>query len=149
MAVAVPLAEMERLVGWRFPGGRTRIPRWESFLLNDVVCGPELPEGMVHPAACFHAPLAGIGMGYAEIFALCRAESDDAIRAGEYTFQIRRPLREEVEYWVEGEIVAVERKRGARIGLFDKVVFELRMLEPGGEVAVVAVNSWLFLRSEP
>ena len=51
-------------------------------------------------------------------------------------------------YSIQGEIVGVERKRGARAGLFDVVTFRLEMLDEGDAVAVIATNSWLFLRSE-
>lgn len=146
--VAVTLEEMRTLVGWSFPGGTVSIPRWESFLLTDVMCSPQLPEGLVHPAVCFNGPLAGMGLSYAEFFEVCHAESDDAIRAGEYTFEIHSPVREDVDYRVEGEIIDVVRKRGGRIGLFDLVTFQLRMVQPDGAVAVTATNSWVFLRSE-
>lgn len=146
--MTVALEEMEALVGWQFPGGTTTIEHWESFLLADVMCSPQLPGDLVHPAAGFHAPLSGMGMSFAELFSLCRAESDDAIRAGEYSYEISDPLREDVTYRVEGEIVDVTRKRGGRIGLFDLVVFRLDMIDPEGRVALSASNSWVFLRSE-
>lgn len=146
--MTVPFDEMERLVGTRFPGGTFLIERWENFLLHDVFAAGSPHEGLAHPMYAFHAPLAGMGMTYAELFALCRAESDDAVRAGTYDFEYLKPLLEGTTYSIRGEITQVERKRGARAGLFDLVTFRLEMIDQENDVAAVASNSWLFLRSE-
>jgi hypothetical protein len=146
--MGVTIQEMQALVGWRFPGGSYTIARWENFLLTDVMCSPQLPGDLAHPAYCFHAPLAGMGISYAEFFELCHAESDDAIRAGEYDFEIHHPLLEGMPYTIRGEIIDVLRKHGKRIGAFDLVTFQLEMLDPEGRLCIVATNSWVFLRAE-
>ncbi len=146
--MAVPIETMDALVGWRFPGGTKTIEHWENFLLTDVMGSDPLPDGLAHPAFCFSAPMGGMGITMAEFFAVCHAESHEAVRAGEYLYELHRPLREDVEYEVEGEILGVERKRGRRAGLFDNVTFQLRMVEPSGEVAATITNSWLFMRTE-
>lgn len=146
--MAVPFAEMQQLVGWAFPGGTFTIEPWENFLLHDVFAADPPARGLAHPLYAFHGPLAAMGLTYTELFALCRAESDDAIRAGTYDFEYLKPLHEGATYAVRGEIVSVERKRGTRAGLFDLVTFRLEMRDENDEVAVVASNSWLFLRSE-
>ena len=144
----VTLAEMEALIGRQFPGGKVSVPRWQSFLLTDVMCFPQLDENMIHPAAAFNIPLDGMGMTYQELFDLCHAESPDAVRAGEYDFQFHDQLREETEYQVQGEIVDVRRKTGARSGTFDLVTFELRLSDPDGRATLTATNTWVFMRSE-
>ena len=146
--MAVPYEEMQQLVGRPFPGGTFTIEHWENFLLHDVFTAPPPADGLAHPMYAFHAPLAGMGMSFAEFFALCRAESDEAIRAGTYDFEYHRPILEGETYEVRGEITGVERKRGRRAGLFDKVTFRLEMLEASGERALTATNVWLFLRSD-
>lgn len=146
--MTVPFAEMQQLAGTQLPGGTFTIARWENFLLHDVFAAGSPPGDLAHPLYAFHAPLAAMGMSYADFFALCHAESDDAIRAGTYDFEYLLPLREGASYSIQGEIVGVERKRGARAGLFDVVTFRLEMLDEGDAVAVIATNSWLFLRSE-
>ena len=146
--MTVTLDEMQLLIGWRFPGGSYTIPHWENFLVTDVMCSPQLPDNLAHPAYCFQAPLAGMGISYAEFFDVCRAESDDAIRAGEYDFEIHQPLREGEHYSIQGEIIDVERKRGRRTGPFDLVTFRLEMLDTADRLCVVATNSWVFLRGE-
>jgi hypothetical protein len=117
------------LVGRRFPGGSYTVAHWENVLLHDVVeHGP--PAGdIVHPIGLFHIPLAACGWTYEEIFDLCRAESAEAVRAGEYDWQIVEPLRERVTYDVAGEFTDVERKTGRRGGVFDKVTFRLDLTD--------------------
>ena len=106
------------------------------------------PGGLVHPIGLFHIPLAACGWTYDEIFRLCHAESAEAVRAGEYDWQIVEPLREGHTYDVGGEFTDVERKTGRRGGVFDKVTFRLDLTDRDtGAVAAVVTNSWLFLRS--
>ena len=146
--MAVSIEEMQSIVGWRFPGGTKTIEHWENFLLTDVMGSDPLPADLAHPAFCFSAPMGGMGVTMAEFFAVCRAESHEAVRAGEYLYEIHRSLREDVPYEIRGEVLSVERKRGRRAGLFDNVTFRLEMVEPGGDVAVTVTNSWLFMRTE-
>jgi len=144
----VPLTTMEALVGWKFPGGDFSIEGWENFLLHDIAMAPAPRHGFGHPIYAFHAPLAAMGLTYAEFFDFCHAETHDRIRAGEYDFVFNEPLREGVTYEISGEIEHVERKRGARAGLFDLVRFRLDMTDPEGVVACSAINSWIFLRED-
>lgn len=138
---------MQSIVGTRFPGGTYTVARWENVLLHDVVEMEPSPDGLVHPIGLFHIPLAACGLTYAEIFERCHAESDEAVRAGEYTWEIVEPLREGRTYDVSGEFTAAERKRG-RSGEFDKVSFRLELTDrQHGGVAARVTNSWLFLRS--
>jgi hypothetical protein len=141
--------EMQTLVGYRFPGGTFTIERWENVLLCDaMVCDP-LPGGLAHPAYLFHAPLAGVGLKYGDIFALCRAESDEAIRAGEYQWDVYQPLRVGRTYRMSGEFTDVVRKRGRRAGLMDLVSFRIDVHDQAdGSLAATVLNSWVFLRSE-
>ena len=140
---------MRTLVGYEFPGGMYTIERWESFLVNDVTAEPPRNDGIAHPVFGFIAPLGAMGITYQEFFDLCRAESNDAIRAGSYDFEYHKPLREDATYRVTGSILEVDRKRGKRAGLFDLVRFRLKMIDEWGDVALTATNEWIFLRSEP
>jgi len=141
---------MEALVGKRFPGGSYTVERWENVLLHDVVEHPVDPTGIVHPIGLFHVPLAACGWSYREIFEICGAESDEAVRAGEYTWELTAPMRAGVTYDIAGEFVDVERKHGRRGGVFDKVTFRLDLSEQTtGALVARVTNSWLFLRSDP
>jgi hypothetical protein len=147
--MGVGLDQMRALVGRRFPGGTYLVQHWEQVLLADVVEHPADPAGIVHPIGLFHVPLAACGWSYAEIFEICHAESAEAVRAGEYRWELHRPLVEDVVYDVAGEFVGVERKHGRRGGTFDKVTFQMRLTEHGtGAPAATVTNSWLFLRSD-
>jgi hypothetical protein len=145
----IPLAEMQALVGFEFPGGQVDIEKWENFLVHDVT-GLEPPQhGYAHPVYAFNAPLSGMGLSYQELFDICHAESAEAIRAGGYDFQYHQPLREGVTYRTRGSILSVDRKRGKRAGLFDLVRFRLELLDSNDDLVLSATNEWIFLRSEP
>ena len=146
---SVGVEELRSLVGRRFPGGSYTVAHWENFLLHRAVEAEPSPDGIVHPVGLFHVPLAACGLTYPEIFALGRAESDEAVRAGEYTWELFEPLREGRTYDVGGEFTGVERKHG-RSGVFDKVTFVLELTDRESSSRVARVtNSWLFLRSAP
>ncbi len=89
-----------------------------------------------------------MGLKYGDIFALCHAESDEAIRAGEYVWDVHRPLRVGHTYRMSGGFIGVERKTGRRAGVMDVVSFriDVRDVKDDRPVATV-VNSWIFLRS--
>ena len=77
--------------------------------------------------------------------------SPDAVRAGEYVWEIERPLREDRTYRVSGEVTDVVRKEGRRGGVMDLVTFVTEISdatdgEPGGPDARIS-NMWIFLRS--
>jgi hypothetical protein len=103
---------MQSLVGRRFPGGSARVERWENFLLHEVVGMTLPPDRRVHPIGLFHVPLAACGWSYAEIFEICRAESDEAVRAGEYEWVLHGDVLEGVDFDITGEFISVDRKKG-------------------------------------
>ena len=66
---------IEAQAGHRFPGGDYVIAHWENFLLTQCTGAELLPDGLAHPIALFHLPIAGAGTSIAEMFELGRAES--------------------------------------------------------------------------
>src|SRR4029079_13096037 len=109
---------------------------------------PPLPDGLVHPAALFHVTVAGAGLRIGEIFALLRAESDEAVRGGEFRWRFDRPLREDTPYRATGEVVSIERKQSRKLGAMDAVTFRWELLdEADGGLVARAEAVWLFLRS--
>ena len=145
----VPIERIRALVGHRFPGGSYTIQHWENFLVHDASCTSVDDTRLAHPAMLFHVPIAGVGTTIAEVFALCEAESDEAVRAGAYVWEIERPLREDVAYRMEGGITAVERKEGRRGGMMDLVTFRIDIIDPARqEVDASVTNTWIFLRRE-
>lgn len=145
--MAVTIEDMQGIVGHAFPGGTFTIEPWENVLLSDVMGIEPLPDGLAHPSYLFHAPLAGVGVRISDIFELCRAESEEAVRAGEYHWMIERPLRVGATYRMSGGFIGVERKEGRRGGLMDMVRFQIDVREEDGELAASTVSTWIFLRS--
>ena len=141
--------EMVALVGHAFPGGEVEIGRWENVLFCDVMGIDPLPDGIAHPAFLFHLPLAAVGLPIAVLLELGRAETEEAVRAGEYRWELHQPLRVDVPYRATGEVVAVERKRGRRAGLMDALTFRIDMAEAQTGTPVATTHTTcLFLRSE-
>ncbi len=139
--------ELQSLVGRRFPGGTVAIAHWENVLLSDVMGVPPLPDGLVHPTAIFHVSLAGAGVRIGELFELFHAESDEAVRGGEFTWEFGRPLREEMRYRGSGEVVSVVRKQSRKLGPMDAVTFRFELHDDAdGELVARVHATWLFLR---
>ena len=106
-----------------------------------------LPDGLAHPAYLFHAPLAGVGVKYGDIFDSA-TPSQEAVRAGEFIWDVHQPLRVGHTYRMSGEILGVVRKQGRRAGLMDIVTFRIDAHEVSDDsVAASATYSWIFLRS--
>ena len=145
--IGVTIEEMQDVVGHPFPGGTYTIEPWENTLLCDVMGVPPLPDPIAHPSFLFHATLAGAGVRIPDIFELCRAESDEAVRAGEYHWVLHRPLLVGETYRMSGGITGVERKQGRRGGLMDVVSFQIDLHDEGGEPVASTTSSWIFLRS--
>jgi hypothetical protein len=146
--MTVTLEQMQEIVGHRFPGGTYTIESWENVLLSDVTGVVPLPGGIAHPAFLFHAPLVGVGVRVQDIFELCHAESEEAVRAGEYRWVLKQPLWVGATYRMSGGFTGVERKQGRRGGLMDIVSFEIELRDETGALAATTIASWIFLRSE-
>ena len=125
---------MQALVGHRFPGGSLTVAHWENVLLTDATGAPPLPDRIVHPAYLFHGPIAAAGTSLADLFALFRAESDEAIRAGGYEWTINRPLIEGETYATSGEVTHVERKVSKSLGPMDVTSFRIDLHDQAGEL---------------
>ncbi len=143
----IPIEHMQELVGYRFPSGSYKIEHWENYLLTEATSGEHFSSAYTHPSFLFHAPLAAVGLTYQEIFDLCGAESAAAIRAGEYDWEILRPLEEGIKYQARGQILSVEHKVGKQADVFDAVVFAIELSDTAG-IATRVTNTWLFLRTE-
>lgn len=57
------------------------------------------------------------------------------------------PLQVGVEYAVQGEVVDIVRKEG-RSGIFDILTFRERLLDPEGEEAASATNTFILPRRQ-
>ncbi len=141
--------ELGELVGHRFPGGTYRIERWENFLLTDCTGRSELADGLVHPVALFHVPILGARTSITELFVLGGATGAGSVGLEGYDWEYHRPLRQDVEYRVEGGIVSAERRRSDSGRTYDAVAFQIELTDPDAGPAARITNRWRFRRSAP
>lgn len=142
-------AELQALVGTRFPGGRYTIEPYVNWLTCDCVLAPELIGAKsAHPLLAYMATQAGLGLSLEELFALFLGSSEDGPMLGEWGMEVFAPVEVGVEYTVSGGIVGVQRKVGKKTGTFDIISFELelRPAERPGELAAVTRSSFIFPR---
>jgi hypothetical protein len=138
-------AEIEALVGHRFPGGYYTIAHWENFLLTECTGAEPLPDGLAHPVALFHMPILGCGTSIAEMFALGQADSDASIGIESYDWEMLQPLLEEHRYRVDGEIVEAGRRRSdGRV--FDRIQFRFDLTDESGNAAARCAITWHYNR---
>lgn len=142
-----PQSEIEALVGHKFPGGHYTIAHWENFLLTECTGAAPLPDDLAHPVALFHMPILGANTSIGEMFALGQADSDSSIGIESYDWVFNKPLREEVEYRVDGEITEADRCTAENNKTFDRIQFRFDLHEPDGEHAASTTVTWHYRRS--
>ena len=139
-------AHIEALAGYRFPGGEYRIAHWENVLLTGCTGADLLPDGMAHPSALFHLPIAGAGTSIAEMFALGQAESDLSIMIERYDWEFLQPLQEETSYEVSGGIVSARRcQEGDRE--YDRIQFRFDVNKLDGTPVARSTVTWHYTRN--
>jgi hypothetical protein len=138
--------ELLDLVGHRFAGGRYRIEHWENWLLTNCTGRDPMPDDLVHPIALFHVPILGVGTSIAELFALGHAAGPGSVGLESYHWEYFTALREDVEYRMEGSIVAAERTVLAPGGIVDRMAFQIELFNEDQLVARVT-NRWQFRRA--
>ncbi len=139
--------ELDRLIGHRFPGGTYRVAHWENWLLTDCTGREQLPDGLVHPIVLFHAPILGAGTSIAELFRLGGVDAvGGAVGLLSYDWEYLAPIREDVEYRVDGGVVSAERHTSAGGGIADEVAFQIELSLDGAMIARVT-NRWVFRRT--
>jgi hypothetical protein len=118
------------LVGHRFPAGTYTLPEYVCWLWSDAA---QLPPGL--------------GVRVKEILDLMGATTDDGVMFGEFGVEYHGTLRAGATYECDAEVTDVERKRGSRAGVFDKLSFEVTIREQGCHAPVaVCRNAWIFPR---
>lgn len=137
--------EMRALVGYRFPGGTYRIEHWENFLLTDCTGAEQLPDGLVHPIALFHVPILGARTSITQLFELGGAHGAGSVGLEGYDWEYHEPLREDVEYRIEGGIISSERKVADNGMVYDAVAFQIDLFDDDRHVARIT-NRWRFRR---
>ena len=139
-------AELLALVGHRFAGGRYRIEHWENWLLTDCTGRAPMPDDLVHPVVLFHVPILGVGTSITELFALGRASGAGSVGLESYDWEYIRPLRENIEYRMEGGIVSAERTTTDSGAIIDRVAFQIELYDDHDALAARVTNRWQFYR---
>jgi hypothetical protein len=139
-------ADIEALVGHRFPGGEYTIEHWENFLLTECTGGQLLPDGMVHPVALFHVPILGANTSIAEMFALGQAESDSSIGIESYVWEMPKMMYEDVTYQITAQVTEADRRSDDE-RTFDRIQFRFDVAEPDGDLAARCTITWTYGRS--
>lgn len=138
-------AELEGLVGTRFPGGHTTLePWWVHLVLDSMLADPA--DGGAHPVLVFLVATGAMGWSWDEVFALFGASDADGPMAGETETVVHHPLQVGGTYRVSGEIVSAVRKVGRRTGVFDIVGYRLDLHDSDGLHCASTTNSIVFPR---
>ncbi len=138
--------ELLALVGHSFAGGRYRIEHWENWLLTDCTGRAPMPDNLVHPVVLFHVPILGAGTSITELFALGRASGAGSVGLESYDWEYVLPLLEDIEYRMEGGIVAAERTTTDGGTIVDRVAFQVELYDDHEALAARVTNRWQFFR---
>ena len=149
-------ADLQSVVGRRFPGGSYTVEPWRAWLLADCVLAdpPSLRDGdqVAHPLFAWMAATGAMGITWDELFAWFGASAADGPVFGEHETTLHRPLRVGATYRVSGGIESAERKVGRRTGVFDVVGYAMDLHDGtgGGDRTHVARcwNSIVFPRRD-
>lgn len=144
--MAVTEEHMLGLIGHPFAGGRYRIEHWENWLLTDCTGAAQLPGGLVHPIALFHVPIQGANTSISELFALGQVQGPGSVSLDGYDWEYFHPLREDVEYRIEGGIVDVERQT-CDGHVQDALAFQIELFDEDDRPVARITNRWRFHRS--
>jgi hypothetical protein len=132
------------LVGHRFPGASVSLPTHVAWLWADCV-GGDPRASLAHPSAAYLLGLRGTGLGVDELLELFGSGPEAGPLLGGCGFSFHRPLLAARSYRGEGEVVAVESKRGRRAGAFDLVTFEVA-LHDRDEASIDCSYTWVIPR---
>ena len=136
------------LVGHKFPGGKRTIDHWENYLLTDCTTSPQLDDGLVHPIALFHIPIQGVQTSIAELFEIGRVEGAGSVGLDGYDWEYFQPVREDVEYSCEGQILEVERLYTDSGSMYDRFVFAIELSDQEDQLVARATSFWRLRRGK-
>jgi hypothetical protein len=145
MTTGLTEEQLDSLVGHRFAGGTYRIEHWENWLLTDCTGRAPLPGGLVHPIVLFHVPILGVGTSITELFELGGVSGPGSVGLEGYDWEYFVPLHEDVEYRMEGGVVAAHRVTDDSGRVHDKFVFEITLFD-GDRKAARITNRWVLRR---
>jgi hypothetical protein len=136
------------LAGHRFPGGRYTLPEHVSWLWADAI-GATPDAAVAHPSLAYFVAIKASGVAIGDVFELMGADADSGVLMGEVDMEFDGTLRPGATYEGGGEIAAVERKRGARAGSFDRLQLRFTVREEGADAPVLRCGAaWIFPRAD-
>lgn len=140
--------DYSHLIGHRFPGATLTTASHLTWLWADAALAHQDPE-LVHPSYMLLIGLKGTGISTREILGLLDFMPEGGALAGGYVLEFHSPLRQDTEYRIDGEITDIVRKRGKRMGPFDRFTYVISVREAGGD-QLVATNTttWMIPRPE-
>jgi hypothetical protein len=140
-------ADLEALVGHRFPGGTRTVEHWESWLLTDCTARVPMADDMLHPVVLFHLPIQAAATSIEEILSRFGGGAPGSVTLLGYDWEYLAPLHEDVAYRGAGGIVAAERCRddGGRV-THDDITFTIELEDPHGTRVARVTNRWRFWR---
>ncbi|HUA72321.1 MAG TPA: hypothetical protein VMA96_14600 [Solirubrobacteraceae bacterium] len=134
------------LAGRRFPAGTYTLPEYVCWLWSDAAQLP--PAYEAHPAVAHVVASYGMSVTVQDILDMMDAAPEGGVTFGEFGVEYHGALRAGATYECDAEVLEVERKRGRRAGVFDKLSFKVTIREKGSEAAVaVCTNAWIFPRA--
>lgn len=143
--------DYSHLIGHAFSSGRYRLAPYEAWLWDDAVMSSH-DEPMAHPGIAYMIGLRGGGGSIQEVLRLLEASHDSGVLMGSLGFDIQGPIEPGRTFLVDGRITSVERKESRRIGAFDLVGFEHRIILESdqrtsrSELVAVVRHAWLIPR---
>lgn len=137
----------ERLVTTRLPVGTMRVPHYEHWISTECLAADRPVNNELHLVWILIGALRDMGVTYRELFDLAEVSLDDGSLYGGVRIESRAPLFEDVDYEIEAQILDLERKSGARLGVFDLLTFEVRV-RLADEVLASAVSTFILGRGK-
>jgi hypothetical protein len=139
------MTDYAELVGRRFPAGTYTLSEYVCWLWSDAAQLPPVYDA--HPGLAHVIATYGMGVRVQDILDLMGATTESGVTFGEFGVEYHGTLRAGATYECDAEVFEVERKRGRRAGVFDKLSFKVTIREKGSEAAVaVCTNVWIFPR---
>lgn len=105
-----------------------------------------MADDLVHPIALFHVPILGVGTSITELFEIIHASGAGSVGLEGYDWEYFSPLREDVEYRMDGGIVAAERTTTDQGAVVDRIAFQIDLYDQSELVARVT-NRWVVRRT--
>ena len=94
----------------------------------------------------FHVPILGVGTSITELFALGGVAGAGSVGLEGYDWEYFGPLVEDVEYRMEGGIVAANRVTDETGRVVDKMAFEITLFDETDRMAARITNRWVLRR---